>query len=125
MTRRFIAVCMLMTSVGLRVCARPHAQENGGDPGGHCAWLAERVNEIEKIKVGMTRPEVEKLLTVDEGGFPLRKSVRYQNRKCEYIKLDVTYKVAKAIKTADGSENDTVLKITSPLLDLVPNRARW
>ena len=125
MTLRFISVCVLMTSVGLGVCARPHAQENGSDPGGHCAWLAERVREVETIKVGMTRPEVEKRLATDEGGFPERKNVRYQNPKCECIKLDVTYKVAKATKTTDGSENDTVLKITSPLLDLVPNRARW
>ncbi len=91
----------------------------------HCAWLEERIKEMQAVRIGMTRTGVEKMLAVDGGGFTLRADERYMNPKCEYIKLDIHYKLDKGTKESDGQENDIVDKISGPLLDLVSNRSRF
>src|SRR5579871_4549338 len=113
----------LLTGLMMTLCAmgaaRPIAQEQ--DPGGHCAWLAERIKEMQAVKFGMTRREVQKLLNADINGMEHRSSVRYENPKCSYIKLNLGFKLDKGTKAEDGRDNDTVTKISEPFLDLVPN----
>ena len=94
----------------------------------HCVWLAERIREAETIKIGMTRREVMKILQEDQGGeesFVQRTSFRYQRPACEYIKLDVFYKLAKDSKTRVNYLDDTVIKVSQPFLDLVSNKVRF
>jgi len=90
----------------------------------HCTWLAERIKEVKAVKIGMRRRDIDKLMAEDVGGERFRNYARYMNLNCEYIKLDVRYNLNKGTKTSDGRDNDTVSKISAPLLDLVPNRAR-
>jgi hypothetical protein len=87
----------------------------------HCEWLARIIKQTERIKVGMTRGDVETILVADVGGFPNPKGMRYQHPRCPYIKMDLEFELA----TSDNRKDDKIVKRSMPLLDLIPNKARW
>ena len=87
----------------------------------HCEWLAKIVRQVQTIKVGMTRRDVENVLVEDVGGFANRKAMRYQHPTCSLIKLDVEFELA----ASGDRKDDKIAKRSAPLLDLVPNKARW
>jgi hypothetical protein len=87
----------------------------------HCEWLAKIIKEIQTIKVGMSRRDVEKILVEDVAGFTNPKAMRYQHPACSYIKLDLEFELA----TSGDRKDDKITKRSMPLLDLVPNKARW
>jgi hypothetical protein len=69
----------------------------------HCEWLAKIIREVEAVKVGMTRKDVEKVLQEEAGGqVQRRKSLRYQHPDCSYVKLIVTFEAAKDEKDDKG-----------------------
>jgi len=87
----------------------------------HSDWLARIVKQTETIKVGMTRRDVENLLVEDIGGFVNPKTMRYQHPACSCIKLDLEFELA----VSGDRKDDKIVKRSMPLLDLVPNKARW
>jgi len=87
----------------------------------HSDWLARIVKQTETIKVGMTRREVENVLVEDVGGFVNPKTMRYQHPACSCIKLDLEFELA----VSGDRKDDKIVKRSMPLLDLVPNKARW
>jgi hypothetical protein len=87
----------------------------------HCEWLAKIIKQIETIKAGMSRRDVEKILVEDVAGFTNPKAMRYEHPACSYIKLDLEFE-----STASGDRTDDKLtKRSAPLLDLIPNKAKW
>ena len=129
MKQGLIAVAGLLALVAFATSARPIPQQpQQPEANAHCVWLAKRIREAESVKVGMTRRELMKILQEDKGGeeaFVQRASFRYQHPACEYIKLDVSFKLAKDSKTRVNYLDDTVIKVSQPFLDLVSNKARF
>jgi hypothetical protein len=102
------------------------AAEPAGQPAeasNHCKWLARIISEVESIKVGMTRKDVEKVLQEEVGGLvQRRKSLRYQHPDCSYVKLIVSFEAAKG----ENEKDDKVVERSStPFLDLIPNTKRF
>jgi hypothetical protein len=87
----------------------------------HCEWLAKIIKQIEPIKVGMTRRDVERILVADIGGFSDPKGTRYQHPRCPYVKVDLKFELA----VSGDRKDDRIVKRSMPLLDLIPNKARW
>ena len=87
----------------------------------HSRWLRKIARQIKTIKVGMSRRDVENVLIEDVGGFSNPKAVRYQHPACSLIKLDVEFELA----ASGGRKDDKIVKRSAPLIDLVPNKARW
>lgn len=97
------------------------ADPPGADGSDHCKWLARIIREVESVKVGMTRKDVEKVLQEEVGGLvQRRKSLRFQHPDCSYVKLIVTFEAAKEEK-----DDKVVGCSTTPFLDLVPNTKRF
>jgi hypothetical protein len=97
----------------------------------HNQWLAQRIEELRKIKVGMTRREVEKLLQVAPASFyyassrDRRGGCRYEHPICSYIQVDVEYKLARDTPTATHPDDDMVSRVSQPIVDLVSNKSRF
>ena len=53
-------------------------------------WLGSSLAQIEKIQLGMTRSDVEKLF-VSDGGMSTRYRKTFVFRDCPYIKIDVEF----------------------------------
>jgi len=87
----------------------------------HCEWLAKIIKQIETIKAGMSRRDVEKILVQDVAGFTNPKAMRYQHPACSYIKLDLEFELA----ASGDRKDDKITKRSDPLLDLIPNKAKW
>ena len=87
----------------------------------HCEWLAKIIKQINTIKVGMSRSDVGKILVEDVAGFTNPKAMRYQHPACSYIKLDLEFELA----TSGDRKDDKITKRSDPLLDLIPNKAKW
>jgi hypothetical protein len=87
----------------------------------HSDWLARIVNQVETIKAGMSRRDVEKILFEDVAGFTNPKAMRYQHPACSYIKLDLEFELA----ASGDRKDDKITKRSDPLLDLIPNKAKW
>jgi hypothetical protein len=129
MKHRLAACGCLLLLFGIGVSARPdsasHETEN------HCQWLARRIEELQSIKVGMTRREVEKALKIGVDNFYYassrrnRSASRYEHPDCSYIQVDIQYRLAKDSRTATYPDEDCVSKVSQPLLDLVSNKNRF
>src|SRR5689334_20998959 len=58
----------------------------------HTEWVARSLKEIETVKVGMTRADVQRVFN-EEGGLSTLTSRRYVYRDCPYIKVDVEFEL--------------------------------
>lgn len=58
-------------------------------------WIGSSLLQIERIQVGMTRADVEKLFMSD-GGISTRYRQTYVFRECPYIKIDVEFAPTEA-----------------------------
>jgi hypothetical protein len=74
------------------------------------------LDELKKVKVGMTRAELLKVMTT-EGGLSIRKRRQYVYPKCAYIKIDVEFETVGDAKLNEGPE-DKIVKISKPFLEL-------
>lgn len=74
------------------------------------------IHEVQKLKVGMTRADVEKSFTT-EGGLSTPWARTYVYRSCPYIKIDVEFGTAEW-KLVGSQENSTdrIAKISRPYL---------
>jgi hypothetical protein len=85
-----------------------------------CAVVKEALDDSLHIKAGMTRPEVEKHFTPDGGlqSFSTTGSTtRYVYLKCEFIKINISFKSAVRGKQDLRSPDDVVENVSKPYLE--------
>ena len=58
-------------------------------------WVESSLSQIEKLQVGMTRADVERLF-VSDGGISTRYRQTYVFRECPHIKIDVEFSPTEA-----------------------------
>lgn len=80
-------------------------------------WMSSSLTQIEKIQVGMTRADVQRLFGPD-GGLSSQERQTFVFHDCPYIKIDVQF---APIREADGrsarpSSQDTITSISRPYL---------
>jgi hypothetical protein len=111
---------VVLGCAGLAAAADPASRP--ADAPNHCQWLAKIIREVESIKVGMTRKDVEKVLREEVGGLvQRRKSLRYQHPDCSYVKLIVSFEA----KGENEKDDKVVERSGIPFLDLIPNTKRF
>jgi hypothetical protein len=97
--------CVLITvaSLASRRAERTHEQ-----------WVAESLREMQSVKVGMTRSDLEKIFE-REGGLAETLHRTYVYKRCQYFKVDVDFSPANAaVPSANESENDRITSISTP-----------
>jgi len=80
-----------------------------------CALVKTALDDMNQIKVGMTRRELELHLDPD-GGLQFAGEGRYVYPQCEYIKVDIQFKPAPPPKGEVLSPEDTVTKVSRPYI---------
>jgi len=114
--KTFIFVLAVGWVTCISVGALPPASNfRGSDE--HTEWIAKSLQEIESIKVGMTRAQLLKVFK-EEGGISTRKWRRYAYRDCPYIKVDVEFEVVGEPGAGlSESPKDKIIKISKPFLE--------
>lgn len=86
-------------------------------------WVAHVLEQIERIKLGMTRADLLKVFTT-EGGLSTGLQRTYVSRSCPYFKVDATFRaVGRPDKDAEGrvtlveDSRDEILSISRPYLE--------
>jgi hypothetical protein len=78
----------------------------------HTAWLADVLNAMQSIKVGMTRSDLMKVFTT-EGGISTTSQRTYVYRQCPYIKVDVKF---AASSRHEEHPTDKIVDVSRPYL---------
>jgi hypothetical protein len=81
-------------------------------------WVEACLAELERIRPGMTRQQVDRLLHADGGVQDFRR-VRYVHPSCPYFKVDVSFRVARSLRPPGrtvASANDPVVEVSRPYL---------
>lgn len=73
-------------------------------------WIAKVLRQIAAIRPGMTRRDLESIMT-HEGGIRTREQDRYVFKGCGYIKVDVVF-----ASTGADSEEDAIVRMSQPYL---------
>lgn len=88
-------------------------------------WIFESLQEIQTIKVGMTRADLLKVFSPEGGGLYTGLSRTYVFRGCIYIKVDVEFEpVGRSATDDEGratlieSDKDVIKEISKPYLEL-------
>ena len=82
-------------------------------------WVMQCTEDFKKIKLGMTREEVKKLLPMD-GGFQFPVTVRFCHSECSYFKVDVEFSVERNPSDQNrviSSMNDKVVSVSKPYIE--------
>ncbi len=79
---------------------------------GHEQWVAESLKEMQTVRVGMKRADVEKIFK-SEGGLGEALHRTYVYRRCSYFKVDVAFSAAEPPST---DRDDKVVTISRPYL---------
>ena len=97
-----------------------HAEEQRAESNKIDAALTEKIKdaltELAKIKAGMTRAELLKIVAT-EGGISTRTGRRYVYTKCPYIKVDVEFEIVDDVERFGESSKDKIVKISKPFLE--------
>jgi hypothetical protein len=87
-------------------------------------WISEALAQIQSVRVGMTRGELQTQFTT-EGGLSTGLRRTYVFRRCTLIKVDVEFEpVARPARDADGrvtlveADQDVIKGISKPYLGL-------
>ena len=78
----------------------------------HEKWVATSLHEMQTVKVGMKRSDLERVFET-EGGLATPLHTRYVFKRCQYFKVDVEFSHSAE---GGGSENDRIEKISAPYL---------
>jgi len=82
-----------------------------------CGWIESQLSEINNIKAGSTRADLEKLFNHD-GGITELSALRYVYKKCPYIKVEVEFEdYMKFRKPGSQSPSDRIVRISKPYLE--------
>ncbi|MCI0620131.1 MAG: hypothetical protein L0387_00375 [Acidobacteria bacterium] len=82
----------------------------------HEEWLARRIQEVQEVKVGMSRAVLLKNFR-EEGGLQAIPARRYVLRSCAYIKIDVEFPIADK-RPLPRDTQMKILRISKPYLEL-------
>ncbi|HUG67855.1 MAG TPA: hypothetical protein VMM76_08885 [Pirellulaceae bacterium] len=85
----------------------------------HTRWVEMCLTDLEAIKIGMTRAEVESKLQMD-GGLQAVSPVRFAHPSCPYFKLDVEFEFqrdASDQNRAVRGRDDAVKRISRPYVE--------
>jgi hypothetical protein len=80
-----------------------------------CAFVQDALRDSQKIEVGATRREIEQQWTAD-GGMQFREETRYLYRSCEYIRVDIKFKLNNPPDGFEFSPDDIVAEVSKPYL---------
>lgn len=108
---RLISILIASALFLLVPLAEPQGSKGHSDC---CTVVAEALSAFQQVKKGMTRADVEKLLSLD-GGMDFRTKSRYVFPKCDYLKLDLEFSPDPKVTNA-SSPRDTVISIGRPYL---------
>ena len=110
------SLCMLLLTSSILSAQSPQKSQS------HTEWMANSLEEMQKIKVGMTREDLLKVFTT-EGGLSTDLNRTYVYRECPYIKVDVEFEpVGRPARDADGrvtlveANEDVIKNISKPYL---------
>jgi len=79
----------------------------------HSKWIAQVIESLAKIKPGMTRGSIARLVSED-GGLQFRTQGRFTDKHCLFIKIDVEF--APVGEGSLFSREDKVVKVSRPYL---------
>jgi hypothetical protein len=84
----------------------------------HSQWIAKSLEEMETIKVGMTRADLRKVFG-GEGGLSSRTWRQYAYRECGYIKVEIEFEPVGETEPPEFTEGakDKITKISRPFLE--------
>jgi hypothetical protein len=92
----------------------PDASPQTPPPKDYVRWVESSLREMQAVKVGMTRGDVEKVF-VPEGGISTVSQKTYVFRKCPYFKVDMEF-IVEPVNAAGGGPNDKIVKMSRPYL---------
>jgi hypothetical protein len=114
---RKVSLMLLTVSIVIAFTAFIRSPAQSQDPKNHSEWIAKSLNEMQTIKVGMTRSELLKVFK-EEGGISNRAWRRYVYRECSYIKVDAEFEpVEEPQDKLTQHPNDKIAKISKPFLE--------
>ena len=89
----------------------------------HREWITDVLNDVQKIKVGMTRGEMRKVFS-EEGGISTTFQRTYVYRDCLYIQVNFQFEPrGPKVKDAEGrfwqpeSDQDVIKSMSKPYLE--------
>jgi hypothetical protein len=106
--KMFAMICILVTPLG---AGTQHDQSQDSS----CAVIQQALTDYQRMKVGITRGEVEKYFAQD-GGAQFPSSTRYVYPRCHYLHLDLEFE-AKGPADRLFSPDDTVTKTSKRYVD--------
>ncbi|HEV2221749.1 MAG TPA: hypothetical protein VGR84_01975 [Candidatus Acidoferrales bacterium] len=114
------AIVVVTIICGLFAVTEPGLRQNSVKQQDSCAVVKEALNNSLHFKVGMTRREVEKYFSPD-GGLQFfsttGSTTRYVYLKCEFIKVNVSFKSAVHGSRNSRSPDDIVESVSKPYLE--------
>lgn len=105
----FVFLCVLCASA---VAQSKSPQRPSQIEREHAAWIADVLNHMQTIKVGMTRSDLMKVFTT-EGGLSTTSQRTYVYRQCSYIKVDVKF---AASSRDEELPTDKIVEVSRPYL---------
>jgi hypothetical protein len=94
----------------------PNSSQNGNARAASCEVIDGAIKEVGRLKVGMTRREVETHFKPDGGG-QFFNTTRYLYEKCEAVKIDVDFGPPKTADKNSPLPGDIVTNISKPYLE--------
>ena len=92
------------------------AESNSAQQQEHQEWVRHSFDEMQTVKPGMTRGDLEKVF-VGEGGFHASGSQVYLYRGCLYFKVTVDFQLAGSPLEYPSNPKDKIVGITQPYID--------
>ncbi len=90
---------------------------NGRSQTPSCKCITDALSEVEEIKVGMKRKDLDKIFSIDGGISPVNPQ-RFVYEKCNFIKVEVKFKfIDKTNKFPKSNSEDEIIEISKPYLE--------
>ncbi len=114
MKRILVSVSIVLGTVSLFSFAKIL---NSQSQTSNCKCVSDALSEIEKIKVGMKRKDLDKMFSVDGGISPINPQ-RFVYEQCNFIKVEVKFEfIDKSNKFPKGNPADKISEISKPYLE--------
>ena len=101
-----VILCLVVVAV-----AFAQTQEEKESAG--CGLVRGALFDVSHLKPGMTRADIERNFITDGGAMRMTDG-RYLYRRCHYIKVDVTFTLARPQTI---SQEDTIVSVSKPYLE--------
>lgn len=90
---------------------------NGQSQTSNCKCVSDALSDIEKIKVGMKRKDLDKMFFTD-GGISPTNPQRFVYEQCNFIKLEVKFEfIDTSNKFPKNNPDDKISEISKPYLE--------